>query len=101
MRPASGIAGSFGEIGEIEAAETHVWDGGGTAPCAAESGTSRHSVFRIEAELIEHLLFLRIAQDVVSLLHLLEAVLGGLVAGIQIRMMFARQAPVGFADFLR
>src|SRR5438105_13221465 len=99
MRAASGVTGSFGEIGEVEAPETHVGTSRGTAARAAEStGTSRHSVFRVESELIEHLLFFRIAQNVVSLLHLLEAVLGGVVAGIQVRMMFARQAPVGLAD---
>ncbi len=61
----------------------------------------RHAVFRIEAELIVHLLLLRLAQNVVGFLDFLEAVLGGLVAGIQIGMMFAREFAVGLADLLR
>jgi hypothetical protein len=42
----------------------------------------------------------RIAQDVVGFLHVLEAVFGGLIARIQIRMIFAREFPVGFADLV-
>jgi len=57
------------------------------AGAAPPAGTP---VFRIVAELIVHLLLLRIAQDVVGFLELLETVLGRLVAGDSDRMMLAR-----------
>ena len=47
-----------------------------------------------EAELVVHLLLLGIAQDVVGFLDLLEAVLGGLVARVDVRMVLARQLSV-------
>ena len=45
----------------------------------------RDAVLRIEAELIVHLALLGVAQNVVGFLNVLEALLGGLVARIQIR----------------
>ena len=87
------------EVREVESAEAHVRTGSGTA--WASRTARRHSVFRIEAVLIVHLFLLRLAQNVVGFLDFLEAVLGGLVAGIQVRMMFAREFAVGLADLIR
>src|SRR6185312_5113605 len=66
-------------VGEVESTEAHV-----RATAAAGSGTGRRSVFRIVADLIVHLLLLRIAEDVVGFLDLFETVLGGFVTGIEI-----------------
>ena len=84
-------------IGKIEAAEIHVRPGGASAPAAPAPET----VVRIEAYLIVHLALLGIAQDVVGFLHVLEALLGRLVARIQIGMIFARELPVRLADLIR
>ena len=59
------------------------------------------AVLGVEAVLIVHLALLGIAQDVVGFLDVLESLLGGLIAGIQIRMIFARKLPVGLADVVR
>jgi hypothetical protein len=59
------------------------------------------AVFRIEAVLVVHLLLLRVAQDVVRFLKLLEAVFRRFVAGVQVGMVLAREPPVGLADVLR
>ena len=42
--------------------------------------------------------FLGVAQDLVRLVDFLEARFGGLVAGIQIGMILARQPPISFLD---
>ena len=55
---------------------------------------------RLKAELIVHLAFLGVGQNVVGFLHLLEFFFRGFVAGIQIRVIFARKFPVGRTDFL-
>src|SRR5580658_8036857 len=54
----------------------------------------------LKAELIVHLALLRIRKDVVGFLHLLEFFFRGFVAGIQVRMIFARKLPVSLANFL-
>src|SRR6185437_8011454 len=54
-----------------------------------------------KAGAIEELALLRLAQDVVRLLHILELVFGGFVVGVDVGMELARQAPVGLADLLR
>src|SRR5438552_13599363 len=53
---------------------------------------------RIEPLLIVHLAFLRVAQNVVRFLQLLETILGGLVARIEVRVILARKAPVRLPD---
>ena len=75
--------------------------GPGARPSRTSRTSPRHPIFRIEAVLIVHLLLLRIAQNVVGFLDFLEMLLGGFVAGIQVRMMLARELPVGLADFIR
>ena len=55
---------------------------------------------RFEAELIVHLAFLCVREDVVSFLHLLELLFRGFVAGVQVGMILARKFPVGLPDFL-
>ena len=59
------------------------------------------AVFGVETELIVHGTLLGIAQYVVGFLDVFEALLGGLVARIEIGVVLTRQFPVGFADFLR
>ena len=73
----------------------------GPLPPGAPAPPPRHAVFRIVADLIVHLLLLRIAQDVVGFLDLLETILGGFVAGIEIGMMLARKLTVRLADVVR
>ena len=94
-RPAARAARE--DVGKIESAEIHVRTAL-SARLHRPRPAGRHAVFRIEAVLIVHLLLLRIAQNIVGFLNLLEAILGRFIARIQIRMMFAREFAVGFAD---
>ena len=75
----------------------------GCGPCAARrpGAGAGEAVLRIEAELVVHLALLGVAQDVVGFLNVLEALLGGLVPGIQIGMILARELPVRLADLVR
>src|SRR6185436_5504468 len=93
--PSSALPGPARKsVRKIEASETH-------ARTARTRARCRRAVLRIEAVLIVHLLLFLIAQDVVSFLDLFEAILGGLIAGVQVGVMLAGQAPVGFTDFVR
>src|ERR1019366_7547651 len=87
-------------FGKVEAAEIHV----GMAPAGAASTRARaragKSVLGIEADLIVHLAFFGLAQDVVGFLHILEAVFSGLVSRGEIGRILAGELPVGFADVL-
>jgi hypothetical protein len=67
---------------------------------APRPGPPGGNVVGIETVLIVHLALLGIAQDVVGFLNLLEALLGGFVAGIQIGMILARQLAVSLADLV-
>src|SRR5579862_7578771 len=71
-----------------------------TALPAAGAARARESALGIEAVLVVHLPLLGVAQNVVGFLDVLEAVLGRFVAGVEIRVMLARQFPVGFANFI-
>src|SRR4030088_2107905 len=82
---------SGGEIGKIETAETHVRT---LAVALPRSLTGGHTVLRIEPELIVHLPFLGIIQDVIGFLYVLETILGRLIPRIQIRMIFTGKLPV-------
>src|SRR6185312_16283571 len=54
----------------------------------------------VGAELVVLAALLRIAQDLVGLVDLLEASLGRFVAGVHIRMMLAGELPVRLLQFL-
>jgi len=54
----------------------------------------------VEAELVVRLPLLRIRQDVIRFLDLLEFFLGGFISGIQVGVILARQFPVGLANVL-
>ena len=69
--------------------------------CLRAGGRARESVLGIKPELIVHLPLLGIAQDVVSLLNVLESVFRRFVAGIEIGMILAREFAVGLADIVR
>src|SRR5438309_2121497 len=58
-------------------------------------------VVRIEPILIVDLALFLVAQDFVSLLDVLELLLGTLVARVHVRMVLPRQMPVSFANLLR
>ncbi len=85
-------------IGKIEATETHARLTGARSWPAAR--TARRNVVGVETVLIVDLALLGIAQDVVSFLDFLEALLGGFIAGVQIRMILARQLAVRLADLV-
>ena len=93
-RPRAARLGLGKIIGEIESRESHSRSLILLAPAGRESAVG------IESLLIVHLPLLRLTQDVVRFLQLLEAVFGGLVAGIEIRMILARQAPVRFPNLI-
>ena len=48
-----------------------------------------------------HLALLRIAQDIVRLLYVLEAFFGGLIARVEIGMVLARELTISLADIIR
>src|SRR5437879_4038155 len=60
---------------------------------------ARKAILGIEAHLVVHAPLLRIAQDVVRFLHVLEAVLGGFIPGIQVRVILAGELPVSLPKF--
>ena len=64
-------------------------------------GLRRVDLVGVEAELVVNLALLLVAQNVVGLGDLLELLLGLLVAGIHVGMIFARSFPEGLADLLR
>ena len=53
-----------------------------------------------KAELVVALALFRVGQDLVGLVDLLEFFLGGLVAGVVVRVVFQRQLTVGLLDLL-
>ena len=55
---------------------------------------------RIDLAAVETRALLRIAQQVVGRRNLLELLLGLLIAGIEIRVQFFCQPPIGFLDLL-
>src|ERR1017187_2550089 len=83
-------------IGKIEPVEIH---------SRVRIGRARRgpgeSALGIETVLVVHLALLGVAENVVSFLHLLETIFGGLVPRIQIRVVFARQFAIGLADVIR
>ncbi len=86
------------KFGKIEAAEIH--SGGLRAILTASARTSRRNVVGIEAVLIVNLPLLGVAQDIVGFLDLLELLLGGFVAGIQIRVILSGQFAVSLSDLI-
>src|ERR1017187_6505310 len=100
--PAGTMAGAAGRarIGEIETAEIEMR--------AARLAASRtplpgggSAVFGVEAELVVHGTLLGVAEYVVGFLDVLEAVLGGLVTGVEVRVVLTSQLAIGLADLLR
>src|SRR5262249_46318776 len=93
---AAGLAAKI--LGEIETAEVHIRLR--TASAARSRTCARKSVGRIETILVVHLALLGIAQDVVSFLHVLEALFGRFVSRVQIGMILPRQLAIGLSDFI-
>ena len=83
---------------KIEAAESHARLSSARSRTTAR--TSRGNVIGVKTVLIVDLAFLGIAQDVVGFLNFLEALFGGLIAGVQVGMIFARQPAVRLADLV-
>ena len=93
---AIGAPPARGLIGKIESVEVH-----SGARIRSAWRWPRESALRIETVLVVHPALLRVAENVVGLLHFLETVFGGLVPRIQIRVVFAREFTVRLADFIR
>src|ERR1700732_676380 len=87
-------AGSGAPSPEIESAEIEMHVAG------VRSLGHSASTWRFKAELIVHLAFFGVGEDVVSFLHLLELFFRGFIAGIQVGMIFSRELPVSLTDFL-
>ncbi len=83
-------AGLIDILREIEAAKPHARLVGSRT----WAGASGRDVIGIETVLIVDLAFFGIAQDIVGLLNLLEAILGGLVTRIEVGMVFASQLAI-------
>ena len=75
--------------------------GGGPLAGARTRTGAGEAVLGVEAELVVHLPLLGVAEDVVGFLNVLEALLGGFVAGVEVGMVLARQLAVGLADIVR
>jgi hypothetical protein len=73
-------------IGKIEPSKAHVR----TLASSSAARASGHPVLRIEADLVIHRLLFVVAQDIVGFLNGLEFILGSLVAGVEVGMVFAR-----------
>src|SRR5262249_55950007 len=102
------------KIGKIKTAEVErhsltlaaAGDGTGAKTARAKTaapsigfGRSGIDVVGIKADLIVDLAFLGIAQDVVGFGDIFEFLFGFLVAGIDVRVVLARQPAEGFTDF--
>src|SRR5690348_12160932 len=93
-------AGPREKVRKIEPRKVHV--GLRTSALLPERPLPRiTAVFRIEAELVVHLPLLRIAQNVIGFLNVLEPLLGRLVAGVEVGMVFPRQLAVGLPNLVR
>src|ERR1035441_729856 len=94
----AGAAGRAG-IGEIETAKIEMRAVRLASRTALPGGGS--TVFGVEAELVVHGTLLGVAEYVVGFLDVLEAVLGGLVTGVEVRVVLTSQLAIGLADLLR
>ena len=72
-------------------------------PAAARAGPEGARIEAAEdpAAGVVSLALLRVGQDVVGLLDLLEALLGRLVTGVAVGVVLARELPVGLLDLVR
>src|SRR5438477_12570675 len=91
-----GAAALVDILGKIKSAEAHP-----ARRTSSRAGTSGRNIFGIETMLVVDLPFLSVAQDVISFLNFLEAIFGGLVAGLQVGMIFSRQPAIRLADLIR
>src|ERR1039457_6374953 len=83
-------------IGKIESVEVH------SRVRIRGAGRGRgESALGIETMLAVHLALLGVAENVVGFLHVLEAIFGGLVPRIQIRVVFTREFAISLADIIR
>ncbi len=87
--PAEEAAEQVGEIADVEAAEVDVRPARRTADAAVR-----------RAEGVVLLALLRVGQHVVRVLHLLEALLGVLVARVRVGVVLARELPVRLLDLV-
>ena len=83
-------------IRKVEAVEIHV----GLRARPGSRPAARRYVVRIETVLIVDLALLSVAQNIVSFLNALETFLGGLVTGIHIGMVLARQPAIRLLDLI-
>jgi hypothetical protein len=96
------------EVRKVEALEIEgnfLRSGTGTRATIAASrcrfGLRRIDLVGVEAELVVDLALFVVAQDVVGLGDLLELLFRLLVAGVHVRVIFARKFAEGLADLLR
>ncbi len=76
---------------EIESAEVELHAAGIVARRRARAGL-------LESELVVHLAFFSVGENVVGFLHLLELFFRGFIAGVQVGVVFPRELPVGLAN---
>src|SRR4029077_9663088 len=94
-------AGAFAaRAAKIESPEIEIHRGFVVAPAAGRRGPWMEIV-AVEAVLVVHLPLLGVGEDVVGFLKLLEFFLSGFIAGIQVRVIFAREFAKGVANVLR
>ncbi len=94
-------AGTFASrTAKIESAEVEVHRGFVIASAALRRGP-RIKIVAVEAMLVVHLPLLGVGEDVVGFLKLFEFFLGGLIAGIEVRMIFAGEFAESVANVLR
>src|SRR4029077_2650001 len=94
-------AGAFASrAAKVESAEVEIHRGV-VIPSAAWRRAPRIEIVAVEAVLVVHLPLLGIGEDVVCFLKLLEFFLGGFIAGIEVRVIFAGEFAKGVANVLR
>src|SRR5258708_10505730 len=96
---ARSAAGRAGATAKIKSAKIKV-DVLLSAVAARSTRPGRRKVVAVKAILIVHLPFLRVGEDVVGFLQLLEFFFRGFIARIQIRMIFPRQLAKRRTDIL-
>src|ERR1022692_2715244 len=102
MTPAAGgrAARSGRHIGEVETAEIEVGTGLPAASRTTRRARTGKTVLGIKAELVVHGTLLGVTEHIVGFLNVLEALLGGLVARVEVGVVFTGELPISFADLL-
>ena len=97
VRELAGVAAGAELIADVAGAT----ESAERASAGRAGGASPADLLPVGPELVVLAPLVRIAEDLVGLVHLLEATLGGLVTGLGVRMVLAGELSVGLLDLGR